>query len=325
MIVTLIAPEILVGMALTDYGSAHKFVSLEEMKNFKNQWTLVHGYYANQGGFLLHGGIETDAQAKNPQAVLPLAINSAQLSYLLKEGLISAQPPIGDEQIENKGKSDSFAKASALLQFVWLIAQLITRKVQGHHSSQLEIMALSFATSSIITYALWFEKPQNIETSTDIALLKALGEKDMDALKSNGGRFKGSNWVGSKSIENFDVYAESGRNDMNYVFGLAIGAIMLGACHCIAWNFDFPTTIEQTLWRTASILTTSIVPFWAVTAGFLDISSPGAIDDIWFVILVILYIVGRLYLIVAPFRDLFYLPPEAFITTTWTVAFPHFG
>jgi hypothetical protein len=38
----------------------------------------------------------------------------------------------------------------------------------------------------------------------------------------------------------------------------------------------------------------------------------------------LMYLVARLVIIVEIFRGLWYLPPEAFVTT-WTSSIPHFG
>jgi len=46
-------------------------------------------------------------------------------------------------------------------------------------------------------------------------------------------------------------------------FVLPVVAVLFGALHCIGWNFDFPTHVEQLLWRIGSLAITAIpsVPF----------------------------------------------------------------
>ena len=60
------------------------------------------------------------------------------------------------------------------------------------------------------------------------------------------------------------------------IAGLAIG-IIFGSIHCTAWQFQFPSYIEQLLWRISAISVTS-GPFLMALFGAL-----GAIweDDIW--------------------------------------------
>jgi len=51
-------------------------------------------------------------------------------------------------------------------------------------------------------------------------------------------------------------------------FGLPVVAAIFGALHCIAWNFHFPSHIEQLLWRIGSLTITLIpsVPFLVIYA-----------------------------------------------------------
>ena len=41
-------------------------------------------------------------------------------------------------------------------------------------------------------------------------------------------------------------------------FVLPVVAMLFGALHCIGWNFNFPTDIEQLLWRIGSLAITAI-------------------------------------------------------------------
>ena len=56
MLMTLVAPEILIGKSLVDWLSAH--VSRTEMQEFAKldevEWTVTHGFYANMGGFVVN-------------------------------------------------------------------------------------------------------------------------------------------------------------------------------------------------------------------------------------------------------------------------------
>ena len=58
-------------------------------------------------------------------------------------------------QLEVLNRGDAIVKVLALVQILYLIIQLITRKVVGLPSTQLEIGALAFSASSIITYIIY--------------------------------------------------------------------------------------------------------------------------------------------------------------------------
>jgi len=113
-----------------------------------------------------------------------------------------------------------------------------------------------------------------------------------------------------------------------------LGAITVafGAIHCIGWSFHFPSSIERTLWRAASLSISSIpiltFPFielgYAIDRSVLKRPSHSNFClDIVLVSLFFLYILGRLALLVLPFLCLRSLPPAAFHVVHWTSFIPH--
>lgn len=392
MLVIIVMPEVLIGKALGDYFAARRFISCEGMQKYPKWRTKTHAFYANMGGFILGEVPErnlSDMENKPPvieselsdtegekrrerylylrhthpeewdhsdeeEVKLPIAINSAQLCMLLNKGYISTQPPITEDEINDKSKGDAFAKGSALVQVVWLIIELITRKARGLPSTQLEIVALPFAVCTMFTYCLWFGKPQNAEVPTYIFPTTDLSVDSHDAIKIRkilawqtsdrffretlGGydeRYSPSeiipndmfnkeagiwNWQNSVTNTDWDISGED--------FGFILGAIVLGVCHCVAWNFEFPTLIERTIWRVASAAVTGIMPiyyFVLLLEGQL-LNSRRKLRIVFGSIIPWtcfgLYIILRLYLIAEAFRDLFYLPSGAFVAT-WSSSIPH--
>jgi hypothetical protein len=111
------------------------------------------------------------------------------------------------------------------------------------------------------------------------------------------------------------------------ILGLLLGSVIFGGIHLAAWNFDFPTGIEQLLWRVASLWCTCffiIVPFIlfpimvvsdALHLPKIDTTRPAQL-------FLILYVVARLYLLVEIFRTLFFLLPSAYVST-WATNVPH--
>ncbi len=124
--------------------------------------------------------------------------------------------------------------------------------------------------------------------------------------------------------------------------GSVIGGIIFGGLHCLAWNFEFPTPAELTMWRVCSVLTTCL-PLAAVApmAIWVRINPAQAssshlgndakragqravLGPVILVGLILPYILARLILMVEVFRTLCYLPPEAYIET-WSGAWPHWA
>jgi hypothetical protein len=395
MLVTILLPEYLVGKALGDAISLYEFKKPERSK-WTSNWTATHVFYANSGGFLL----------EFPSRWNPTAVNSAQLSFLLEHEVIDPTPTISEPEIKEKGQGDIFAKLTAMLQLLWLVIQLITRKAQNLPSTKIEISALSFALCSLVTYALWFWKPQNpkipsyiplkdincwklthlefehllpsklegcqgLEEENGLEEEKGLKKEEFETFppekKSRmtletylASRVPGCfftqtlftwkhtralaktfpndryNWDSKLLGHEYGEWMPSGRKKYYFTFkgedvGFILGSVILGGCHCIAWNFDFPTPIEQILWRVATIIVIAIMPvYYLLWFGnyYMDKvydnfpATAGSLIVGW--LSFILFGSARLYLFGAAFRDLFYLPPEAFITT-WAASFPNFG
>ncbi|KAK8025210.1 hypothetical protein PG990_003033, partial [Apiospora arundinis] len=79
-------------------------------------------------------------------------LSAAQLHYARSCGIVSKLHRITEDELSDKGKGDFVAKTLAILQVIWLIAQLSVRAIHQKPISPLEIATLSFAALSFITY-----------------------------------------------------------------------------------------------------------------------------------------------------------------------------
>ena len=91
------------------------------------------------------------------------ALNASQLVKAMGLGIVD-QPAIPSYQLAKLDRGGIFVKLLALLQVVYLIVQLAARKAGGLPSSQLEVASLAFAVSSGITYLLYWDRPKGVET-----------------------------------------------------------------------------------------------------------------------------------------------------------------
>jgi hypothetical protein len=112
---------------------------------------------------------------------------------------------------------------------------------------------------------------------------------------------------------------------MYVTLGLFFGCSIFGGIHVAAWNFDFPTKIELIFWRVVSIWCTVFMLFVIVFMFVLSIILHyfGSDKENWFIrnttlLFTILYVIGRLILLVEIFRSLLFLPPNAFVATSAT-------
>ncbi|GJE96386.1 hypothetical protein PsYK624_125820 [Phanerochaete sordida] len=145
----------------------------------------------------------------------------------------------------------------------------------------------------------------------------------------------------SGGLETFDVVPASGSS-----FSPALGTIVVPIMtvyalpHFLGWNAAFPTPLERTLWRFASVMIAVLPtvfyvcfvfkligrrtkPFAYTIAGMLlrvVLIATGAL----FWTAIILYILANGYLLVDSLKQLSHLPDDAFLLPDLSVYLPHF-
>lgn len=144
---------------------------------------------------------------------------------------------------------------------------------------------------------------------------------------------------------------------------VCVATLLFAGIHVAGWNFSFPTTLEQVLWRTASlILFTVTAAFWVLETmaswvrlgrwrwlylrvmepkGLLEFEKERAKKlnqvsetreptklplpwEFWSIMPVAtLYGIARLYLVVEAFMELRSAQGTAFVNVSWSTYFPH--
>ncbi|KIK51321.1 hypothetical protein GYMLUDRAFT_181581 [Collybiopsis luxurians FD-317 M1] len=163
MIVTLIAPEIVVLWAARQWFSARELAKRHRDKG----WSVSHGFLFLMGGFARYRG-------ENLQYVLRY-IDEKDLRHFqediesLRVELCGANPDdfkfigsISRPEIRDRSHSDGFAKFIAVGQTAWFVVQLLARKARRLPITELEIMTVAFAAMSILIYFFWWDKPLGV-------------------------------------------------------------------------------------------------------------------------------------------------------------------
>ncbi|KAM6478733.1 hypothetical protein HDV62DRAFT_400352 [Trichoderma sp. SZMC 28011] len=263
-------------------------------------------------------------------------LDSAQLIAAVKGGVIKL-PKITKKELQDKNKSDALVKILALTQVVWLIIQLAARRYYGLASAPFEISTVALSASTIILYVLEWNKPKDVNVPIYVRANKKvfkaapypylrfpiiptkLYQIPSCAIHSN----IGNNNNGNTNNDSDDVWTRTA--------GVAVVSILsFGGIHIFAWNFFFPTRVEQLLWRVCSVAATVLpLPYLAThypfknpvtNVGKTTIRQMRTIQGV----LALFYVLARLFLIFESLRSLYYLPPDAF-ESTWSVNFPHWG
>ncbi len=146
--------------------------------------------------------------------------------------------------------------------------------------------------------------------------------------------------------------AYDGESVLNPLMSMCI-SVVFGSVHILGWNAQFPSPIEQTFWRVATVFLCSWLVVLCVgfscriicrTACVICFPSPfsccfpfsccltsvvcclvGVISHPLLVVpvIAICYILGSAYLLVESLRQLFFLPSQAFELASWSDLIPH--
>lgn len=277
------------------------------------------------------------------------ALSSIQLLYACQKGIITGPPKLSTADLEDRSKGDVFVKGAALLQLTWLVIQMIARASEGLAISLLEIMTLAFAICAIATYILLWHKPQDVMTPTYIDAPNILTREQVIGLAARSP-------VSTLLVKEFWLHGVSIRAMADNIFpwtrgipirlprqddtiylnpifiGIGFGGVLFSIVHFIAWNFEFPTPVERTLWRLSCCMIISIpvlgtgLYFMTLHNARKDIDSDtktSALLRPFTGMCVLLYLLARLYLMTEVFRSLAYAPPSTFQEINWPSAIPH--
>ncbi|CAM6123449.1 unnamed protein product [Calypogeia fissa] len=187
-LVTLLAPEYLVGKAFEDLVRARE--SVKKMGEQFPNWTLTHAFFAEMGGYILLGEIasttknneEAPLTTKNDEEAPPptkkdeeappptnvtfspddIVLNTKRILKCIELGVLLSQPRfLSEKGIQRKAKADIFLKCLAAVQVSWFAVQVCARKVLNQSISQLEIAVLAYSVCTVLCYLAWMKKPQD--------------------------------------------------------------------------------------------------------------------------------------------------------------------
>lgn len=74
-------------------------------------------------------------------------------------------PRIAGRHVQDRSKSDTFAKLFTLCQSAWFVFNSLSRVVTDLSLSSLEVSALAYVFCTAVTYACWWSKPKDILTT----------------------------------------------------------------------------------------------------------------------------------------------------------------
>ena len=341
----ILAPELLMLFASGQWASAKRSVTEMEELGYTN-WSLVHAFYADSGGFLLCA-----------RDCIPFPITAKQIYYLVHKAYMQI-PAITKEEIWDKSKADKLAKTIASLQASWLVAQVMARA-----SLQLPITLLELSTVALIsctgaTFFFWFHKPLKVDIPTTIYLDISIAEVLVLAGDEASHPFRDTpldfvepqlytssqmplrHWWGvqRRPLPRIPNDRDSRLHNFRTVVLVAIPTASFSLLHLAAWNFEFPTRAEQLLWRWTCISMGIVLGIGCfVEAGSIikdNYTTTGLTNlngyklkwpkNLLFFVPLALYVSARLIAVVEIVVSLRLLPSGCFQNIQWLNILPHF-
>lgn len=240
-----------------------------------------------------------------------------------------------------------------MLQLIGFFVAILGRLIYGLPITPLEVATSAFAICSLGAWMFLIFKPKDASTPVVLATYDSREELDEDLeefkryLKSKEKRTNTSRdgkpprAVDLASTLTFDVAWKGSI----WLFLFCCGSAIFGGIHVAGWNLQFPSVADMWLWRSCAIATTAIPATIALGFGLLG-GLAGLVSTVFekvtkkdtpewlefifvaivvlaFGILILGYVLARLVLIVEMFRTLFYLPPGAYNTPSWSIDIPH--
>ncbi|PMD26347.1 hypothetical protein NA56DRAFT_543155, partial [Hyaloscypha hepaticicola] len=160
LIIGLLAPEMLVYAAYItheDKEKKGKGTKIEEKtevtRHPSHPWTLVQGFYAQMGGFVLDStGVYPDFLPES-HSESPLFSNSK-----ICQGL-----DISRSYISDKSNASGLAKAMVCIQALWFCIQALSRVLRSLPITLLELNTFAHSLCALLIYILWWHKPLDVE------------------------------------------------------------------------------------------------------------------------------------------------------------------
>ena len=345
MMWAILAPELLMLFACGQWASARR--SVAEMRSLGNSdWTMVHAFYADSGGFLLHS-----------EDTVSFPVTAKQIYYLVQRRYLPP-PDITRKEIWDKSKADRFTKVIASFQAIWLVAQVTARGIQHLPVTLLELSTVALITCAATTAIFWFQKPLGVETPSDLHLetsirnvLRLAGDEAKEVFRDTPLDFIEPRIYTSGQLPLHQCWGVQERplprlpNDRDprlhnskTILIITVPTAAFSLLHLIAWHFDFPTKTELLLWRWTCVSMTIILGTYCATEatsivaeGYRTsgLTTPKGYKLRWptnllFFVPGFLYMCARLIVIVEVIISLRLLPAGCFETVQWSQLLPHF-
>ena len=359
LLLAALGPELILAVAIRDYLDAKACAKRlrPDFGDGSKGWSIVHGFYICMGGFHVRYRKGHNAEVTDGW------LSAVDVEDHVKRGMLKLEEAISQEEIMDKGKADWLVKCMLGFQVLWLSTQCVARAIQHLPITPLEISTLACVPFVLLALWFWWDKPYNIDVPTLIdgqPRLRGAPLLTAYLAKQNIPEFQPSPYRPFALARECLTVIESGlMHAPDPVRGVAIGLLIssVGGLHCTAWNFPFPTLVEQWAWRVSSVVIGALVPlawflsslYWLLYRFLMESSGRRASDERVYrhtyshgksleleyshhsalalkailTTVPCVYILARLCLLAQAFASLRALPEGCYQTIEWSHFVPH--
>ncbi|KAJ7711184.1 hypothetical protein B0H16DRAFT_1745356 [Mycena metata] len=299
MLVTIIAPEVIVTFAARQLVSALQF-----------NVSKTHGFFCTMGGFVSKEG---DPVSRDEEITV----------------YMSAIQAVKEADILDKSKGDALSKGIALAQALWFVTQCVARAFQHLPITELEVATLAFAVISTFIRLLWWWKPLDVQQP--IIVVRHNIELDLDPLEGRDNAVRTStpnfatklfdmivNMIGGEHNKYSPLSSRDDNKLANFasfagVFGVGtiFGDVDMENRLCVHRCISNPDHTPSICYTVLDTLDTNL--YDTVITRLIAFSLIGIVP----------YTLCRLILIILSFTTLRQLPQSIFVDVNWSNYIPH--
>ena len=328
-IIGLFVPEYIAMRAIGDWEGASRIVKSASEEGY-SRITRTHAFALDMGAFCVQLSNDKYYQINREQFKphdfaaqeldqLDFGCSADQIDRNMLEKI--NQTPV--DEIKSLANSDSLAKLVACTQSLWLVAQVVARVVQHIAVTPLEVATTAYVASALISYILWWQKPQNV--AIPIVLKGCENSVAKQSWSDSHFNHVRDTWL--EFLWAGNAVTREGKTSYKGLQFLSkritFSTCVFAAIHLASWNVFLPSPVEQWSWR-ASALGCIVLPIAVVLIAVNPFrknahSSFGPFAYIFFV----LYGIVRVFMLIEIFISLRLQPASAYSSVEWSNFLPH--
>jgi len=319
---TVICPEYVTYIAIDQFQDARKHRVIRDLGY--SDFTIKHGFYVAMEGLVVRtyddasvsAGEEYDSTKRG--APQDQKIYTDDLIILVREKILEP-PRISVHSLQERSKTDNFARFITIIHVIIFIIATIGRLAGGLPISLLEVGTLAFVFCAACIEFFWWNKPLDLRTDTVIELTTNKAQEFRANLEDLP-LYPSEQTIGEKS--DYTLFWPRMCHDPNSArraVHIAWVGCIFNSIHIRAWNASFPTEAERWIWRVASIVVSvTIVCEWLI----FFLKRRRTAMALAFALLSPVYVGARMYLIVEACIGLRRVPKSIYDCPAWQNEMP---